>query len=479
MPRRKMKRLLKKICVFVAVGIVLVPTLFIVLDLSSHSKHKNMVTSSTKSKEFQKLKSTPNQNLLQEEFLANSQKAKDVNEIADPGENIFLPQKNSYESCLLKVRNDKVQFQELLTGSIIYSAFLDYRFKEQAFVRLISILPAYGEVPQMYCHFMDLDTYEFFTSVVEVEELGINHGYSYQGFISSCDLPEQIDSYTLCSVNISVEPEADLQTTENTRVIPLHVVDRRVNTETYSLCVPPTSGDISARRLVEFIELSQILGVSHLTFYNSKASDKTLEILKHYKEKGLVNIIPWELPEHIALNIQDEGQTIALNDCLYRNMEQFDYIAFNNLDEFIVPFQDKRVPQIFQSLIDEDIAGYCFQSFTFYTTNSVVNNSRSQLFTQKFTSRAKSPTTRLSRCVASPQKVFSVDLNAITNPSETYYITRDLEPSLGYVFHYDECYNAERDCADSYQDLTMEKYRNELEMRFNMTVSSLRLSGLV
>jgi len=326
---------------------------------------------------------------------------------------------------------------------------------------------------------MDLDTYEFFTSVVEVEELGINHGYSYQGFISSCDLPEQIDSYTLCSVNISVEPEADLQTTENTRVIPLHVVDRRVNTETYSLCVPPTSGDISARRLVEFIELSQILGVSHLTFYNSKASDKTLEILKHYKEKGLVNIIPWELPEHIALNIQDDGQTIALNDCLYRNMEQFDYIAFNNLDEFIVPFQDKRVPQIFQSLIDEDIAGYCFQSFTFYTTNSVVNNSRSQLFTQKFTSRAKSPTTRLSRCVASPQKVFSVDLNAITNPSETYYITRDLEPSLGYVFHYDECYNAERDCADSYQDLTMEKYRNELEMRFNMTVSSLRLSGLV
>ena len=478
-----MNRLLKKVRVFFVVGIVLGPSLFIVLDLRSHSRHKNLVISATKTTKSHQFKPGTNQKLPHEGYLANLQKPeKDTSEIAYTAENIFPPQKTTYESCLENARKveRKEQFHEFPSvGIALYSAFLDYRFKDQAFIRLISFLPAYGEMPQMYCHFMDLNTYEFFSSVVEVEELGTNHGYAYQGFVSSCDLPEQIDSYTLCSVNVSLEPEAQFQTFQNTRVIPLHVVDRRVNTETYSLCVPPISGEISVTRLVEFIELSQILGVSHFTFYNSKATDSTLEILRYYKEKGLVSILPWEVPQYIASNVQDNGRATALNDCLYRNMERFDYVAFNNLDEFIVPLtEDKRTPQIFQSFSDEDAAGYCFQSFTFDTAKSAINNSKTQLFTQIFTSRAKSPTEGLSRCLVSPKKVFSLDLNTITNPSETFYIAHDMEPSFGYVFHYRECFNGERDCTDSYQDLTMQKYQEELEMRFNLTMSFLRRQEL-
>ena len=476
-----MNRLLKNVWVVSAVGMVFVPSLFILFDLRSHSKRpKNLVLSTTKSTEFHRLKPTTIQNLLEEEF-SNHLPEKDSKENLEAIEISIPLYGSSYDSCL-NIRSDKsenLNFHELPTGNVIYSAFLDFRFKEEAFIRLVSILPAYGKVTQMYCHFMDLKTYEFFSSIVEVEELGENHGYAYQGFISSCDLPEQIDSYTLCSVNISTAPEADQQTVNNTRLIPLHVIDRRVNTKTYSLCVPPISGDISSERLVEFIELSQILGVSHFTFYNSKATNKTLEILRYYKGRGLVSILPWKLPQFIASNIQDYGQTTALNDCLYRNMERFDYTAFNGLDEFIVPLQDKAAPHIFQSFNDEDAAGYCFQNFIFYTKKTTINDSGTRLVTQRFTSRAKFPTNQLSRCIAKLGKVFSLDFNAITNPVESYYTALDLEPSLGYVFHYDEgeCNDGQEDCADSYQDSTILKYRDELETRFNETMNNLRRSG--
>lgn len=481
MTRRQMKRLLKKAWFLLAVGIVFAPSIYVVYNNSVHSKPKEVtVVSTATSKESHKLKSTI-QNLLQEELSKHLQE-KDYKESEDPVEIFGFPQQNpSFENCL-NARNDESEtrnFHELPTGNVIYSAFLDFRLKEQTFVRLISFLPAYGEITEMYCHFKGLKTYEFLTSVVEIEELGINNGYAYQGFLASCDLPEEIDSYTLCSVNISTEPESYRQNAENSKVIPLHVVDRRVNTKTYSLCVPPISGDISFARLVEFIELSQILGVSHFTFYNSKATDETLEILRYYKERGLVNVFSWKLPQYIASNIQDDGQTTALNDCLYRNMEMYEYVAFNGLDEFIVPFQDKTAPQIFHQFDDEDAAGYCFQSFTFYTDKSSFNYSRAKLFTQRFTSRANVPIAQLSRCIANLKRVFSLDLNGLTNPVETYYVARHLEPSLGYVFHYEECYNGKGYCSDSYQDFTMVKYRDELEKRVNETLNNLRRTGSI
>ncbi|PFX24066.1 hypothetical protein AWC38_SpisGene11335 [Stylophora pistillata] len=387
-------------------------------------------------------------------------------------DDFFPPQKSHDERCS-RIRGEKLQFDEIVEGSFIYSAFLDYRFKDQTFIRMISIFPSYSEPPQMYCHFMDLRTEEYFTSVVEIEELGTNDGFTFQGYLSSCDLPEEIDSYTLCSVNVSLEPESFRQTDENTKQIPLHVSeDQPMDTETYALCIPPISGEISAGRLVEFLELSEILGVSYFVFYDANLSDKTLKVLQYYNEIGAVTLNPWPLPQNIASNIQDGGQTVALNDCLYRNIDRFKYVAFNKLDEFIVPLQSKKTLDIFESQSDEDTAGICFQGFIFDTSTFEEKRSHTLLFTQRFTSRIKSPTEELARCIVSPKYVFSLELNAISNPLETFYTTHHVDTSFGHVFRYGECNYAE--CKDSLQDLTMAKYREELEKRLNLTMIYLR-----
>lgn len=483
-----MKKLMKRVCVIVSVGIVFAQTVFVFFNLRANSRYisRHFAALNTKEEVSREIM-TKEQGLRQAKQFPSSHQEKISSETSEPmamEENLFPIQKTTFEDCLSKADDEKLQFHELVTGSVIYSAFLDFRFKQQAFVRLISFLPAYGEIPEMYCHFMDLNTYEFFSSIVDVEEFENNYGeYSYLGFISSCELPEEIDSYTLCSVNISLHPESHRQTSENTKQIPLHVVDRRLKIEPYSLCVPPISGNIPAARLVEFIELSQILGVSHITFYNSKVEEKTLEILRYYKQKGLVSILPWELQEHISLNTEDDGKTLALNDCLYRNLERFDYVGFNNLDEFIVPSKYRKTPEMFQNLGDEDTAGYCFQIFSFDTIKSATNDSKLQLklqlLTQRFTFKASSRTFGQSRCVVSPKKAFYIDLNAIINPLERYYTTFRVEPSIGSVLRYGECIGCDASCESSYQDLTMVKYRDELKTRFNLTMGGLKRHGLV
>jgi len=460
-------RLLKRACMFVGVGIVILSPFFLLPDLSSQSKDKTKLAPHMQFQESRQLKTAKKQTEASEVL------EEEVEEDLAHTEDFFPLQASRYEICANIREAEKLQFHEFQEGSVVYSAFLDYRFREQSFIRMISILPSYDESTELYCHFMDSRTHEFYSSVVEIEEFGTNLGYSFQGFLSSCDIPEEIDSYALCSVNISTEPESYLQTDRNTKEIPIHVMDYAVNVETYGLCVPPITGEISVTQLAEFIELSQILGVSHVTFYDSGVSDKTREVLGYYREKGLLSFYPWDLPHYISRNIQDRGQSAALNDCLYRNMGRFTYIAFNHLDEFIVPFKEKSTFTIFESVKDEDVAGYCFQGFSFDTTKAMVKNSTTQLYTQRFTSRTKAPIDELSRCVASPKKIISIDLNTISNVAKDYYTTHHVKSDLGSMFYYGKCNNREWDCGNCHEDHMMEKYREELEIKFNATMNYL------
>ncbi|KAL9965458.1 hypothetical protein ACROYT_G029260, partial [Oculina patagonica] len=177
MTRRKAKRLLKKACMFVGVAMVIYSPLFLLPESSSKAKDKNKLDSHMHVKESRH-EMTTKQTAPQKEYTTSLPKASDAIKEDPAPDNFFPPQISRYESCASNREAEKLQFHELLEESVIYSAFLDYRFKEQSFIRMISILPSYGEPTQMYCHFMDLRTQEYFTSVaVEIEELGTNQGY--------------------------------------------------------------------------------------------------------------------------------------------------------------------------------------------------------------------------------------------------------------------------------------------------------------
>ena len=91
-------------------------------------------------------------------------------------------------------------------------------------------------------------------------------------------------------------------------------------------------------QLIEFIELHKILGASHVTLYNDTLGSEAGCALKYYQAKGLVTLLPWHHLDMISqLEIRTEGLFAALNDCLYRSMYAYDYLALLDLDEFIIP----------------------------------------------------------------------------------------------------------------------------------------------
>jgi hypothetical protein len=58
-------------------------------------------------------------------------------------------------------------------------------------------------------------------------------------------------------------------------------------------------------------------------------------------------VLPWNLPVH---DVWDLAMTTATNDCLYRSMGRYKYVAIIDLDEFLMPYVADSIPGLIQYL---------------------------------------------------------------------------------------------------------------------------------
>lgn len=288
-------------------------------------------------------------------------------------------------------------------GAYIYSAFLDDR-KEQSFVRVMALMTQKASKMFIYCHFNDSNNVKPTKS--ELYELCENHNKYYGGYIYSCEIPNDISKTELKSLLISFTktgpkinvylrsvrpPESklsylnlypqssylsDISKTSNENVklnVPFTLGNARHSSTpskglpshqplSFAICVPPLFGNISLHRLVEFVELSRLLGAQHFIFYNHSVPQEVSNALKHYMKKNIASVLPWSLPAEVD-SVWYYGQLLANNDCLYRTMPHFDLVSFNDLDEFIVPHSTASTwGETFSSMLTRDRCGFSFQS---------------------------------------------------------------------------------------------------------------------
>jgi len=86
----------------------------------------------------------------------------------------------------------------------------------------------------------------------------------------------------------------------------------------------------------EWIEWHRKMGVEKFYFYDNESSDNTKEILAPYIESGLVEYVFWT----------GRRQQFAIyEDCLEKHRLDAHWIAFIDLDEFIVPQKDKTISE--------------------------------------------------------------------------------------------------------------------------------------
>ncbi len=86
----------------------------------------------------------------------------------------------------------------------------------------------------------------------------------------------------------------------------------------------------------EWIEWHRKMGVNKFYIYDNESSDQTKKILSPYINLGLVEYIYF--PGY-------RMQLAAYDDCLERHRLDSRWIAFIDLDEFIVPVKDKSIPE--------------------------------------------------------------------------------------------------------------------------------------
>ena len=373
----------------------------------------------------------------------------------------------SFPYQLSKTDTATPRFIEVENGTLLYSAWFDDR-QDQDYIQVLLLTSRRKNRPPLFCRFQSETNSNTLLSVAS-SYYEINRGSNkrYGMFVASCALPKELVG-TPCYVEISIKLAFEQRS--SSVVLPVgNVKNQQCTTKTnrgeYGICIPPLHGHILVDELIEFLELSQILGASYFIFYDFEISKNVSNVLNYYKDKGLVEVLSWKLPSYITQSdVHYYGQIFAMEDCLFRSMNHLDFVAFNDLDEYIVPLQYSNMSSMLRSIHKEKHCGHCFQSAKFV----VSGRDRQNLLpvTQNVFNRRQKADQTHPKCVSNPKKVFEHGVHLIMQPLEGKYVTDAVDWNAARVFHYRECHD--RTCKEELEeDKTMERYGQRLKQKID------------
>lgn len=145
----------------------------------------------------------------------------------------------------------------------------------------------------------------------------------------------------------------------------------------------------------EWIEWHLDKGVEKFYIYDNESTDGTRELLEPYIRSGIVNYKYW--PGH-------RQQLAAYDDCLENNRLSSRWIAFIDLDEFIVPVKHASIPEFLKG----------FESFAAVEINWLIYGSGGR--------KEKTPGTMMERFRfhSKPDHYLNRHVKSIVNPRRVF-----------------------------------------------------------
>ena len=360
----------------------------------------------------------------------------------------------------------------------VYSAYYDDRRRNTPYIRVIALAPSHDR-PPLFCHFVGRENR---TTAIGYYEMCENHNHRYGGWILSCPVPFVQSPSQACSVIISTnEHSTDGGVALN--VVPITTASAK---RRFGICVPPLFGNIAAATLAQFIELTKLLGAQYFYFYAHNVRKDIEKVLRYHERNGTATVIRWVLPTETIDRVWYHGQLLAINDCLYRGMRAFKYLAFNDVDEFIVPHAQLdwntllRAAQMDPQLSAAKCSGYSFQSAFFdrFITddneNRIAYNLASDLRTKAF-SRIR------SKVIVESRKIFELGIHHISKPIIDRYQPCPMNSDLAFVHHYRKCTNdfePDMNCAVFKRDNSTLRYAAKLKRNVKNIISAIRIRSL-
>lgn len=241
----------------------------------------------------------------------------------------------------------------------LFGAYYDIRKQSRLgpAVRILGMIDRIEPKVKTFCQFwFDGQKEPFIVKTFEYKYIWYNKWGNYkqgiyQPYLIACQIPKPFHGIVPASVSI-VEKECDTAT-NNLRVIYNRPPDDKK--KGFAVCVKGLDflyDDLSVR-LVEWIEMLNILGAEKIYFYELQVHPNISKVLKHYEREGKVQVTPLTLSggqpnvpgfQHLYLtkktNHKRQNEIIPYNDCLYKNMYMYDFITLLDIDEVIMPIDD-------------------------------------------------------------------------------------------------------------------------------------------
>lgn len=352
----------------------------------------------------------------------------------------------------------KPVFEKVSDGLHIFSAYFDERLPIN-YIRILGIVKTNkGKVdPKLFrnnfCMFK-LDTADNSTTFVTVAmtfyEMCENHKRVYGGWIMSCEVPPSIRNVPK-SLRI-YSGRGNVTDLRNSKEFCVRSYGKNIDKRklSYGVCVPPIYGQVKPKEVIEFIELNRILGAEKFIFYvelsESTISLDVQRVLRYYSSLNIVHLIDWPLPIRTEL-IWYHGQSLAINDCLYRHMNDFDHLLFVDLDEFIVPQKDMSTWDEIMTQLEKNDANSFFQAsgFSFWSTYFSPDFSRkvfsSEMGTVSRTNRTRYFSYRRTKVIVRPDRVFEMGIHHVSRswPDSRNYTVWTVPTKIAFIHHYRTC----------------------------------------
>ncbi|VDI41882.1 Hypothetical predicted protein [Mytilus galloprovincialis] len=386
-------------------------------------------------------------------------------------------QNQDYEELLLRPYHT-------INSVYVYSAFFDNR-TGIPHVRMISMINGRNmkQNLNLSCNFAyGSNKDQFFSEPLIFYEMCENHHFTHGGWILSCKIPMNELETIPCNFvikNIDISHGNHLYT-----IIPLLKTSSfrrekgKEDNGKFGLCIPPLYGDIQPTQFLKFISLTNALGIDHLIFYVYNISSNLNSILEYLEDRSTITIIPWILPVE-SNHVWYYGQSVAINDCLYRGMFYFKYLAFSDLDEYIVSHNSgyslrKLIEQ--KKSTDSRIAAFRFRTAFFIRNPEAKGNTTFDVLEHNY--RTEGTSKIRSKLIVEPYKIFEVGIHHVSRawPDSENYTSYEIDHEDAIVHHYRTCTSTlDLACTSFITDSTIRDWHNfNFITRYNSRMKELK-----
>ena len=375
-------------------------------------------------------------------------------------------------------------FQHVHRGLYVFSGYWDSRqndfdnLQSRTYARIMAMIPKRLNLVSFFCIFhSNSSVYNVSISGYRLNE---HHNRQIHGYILSCLVPEKFEERP-CTLR--VQYRFDAETAVNVTMQDMTVQKRM---HQFGLCIPPLFGEINPVYLIEFMELSAMLGVNHVTLYNYSIEGEVVpRIIQYYAQHQRATVLNWSLPLRIRNDkIWYNGQMVAIQDCMYRYMGRANAVAFNDLDEFMVPRDHQSWDTFLHTLpelVSEGQPGsmYCGYKFASAFLKPKPQTSDSPiLLTQRSVRRTKLFNHIRSKNIVLPHLIFEKGIHHISKPIWAHLQTLPVDTERAFLYHYRNCvtaFSAFTQCNATVPDYTLHIYSKALETRVRLVAQEVKL----